>query len=360
MFVKIFAGKNRDEDFAGIFDETQEVVSEVFESDDCDVAQQKEESGVKSRRESTRSDRSTINRLKDLQQQEVLDLIHCLRNITDHMHVSHGLQTQRGGKGNSTGSRTSFTQSNAEVRPITANSIIVPYRRDVPATPSHMQIRMDDLPPVLNFRESSFTGDNHANRISSGRASFHKSDEFGETTSRTISVSERSLSRSHNFETSGFEDNSISSMTPGFYPAVLDRHSQRSNNRLISSSPVPIKTLGQFGFGMFDLHTPIGIAVAHDGNTILVSDQSKSRILIYYLDSEMMLGFIKCEGEIKDLAISTMGHVLVATNKTGVNLANAYTLDGYKIASLGKLLFVQNDLIKNNCFTDIFQGSVSY
>ena len=94
---------------------------------------------------------------------------------------------------------------------------------------------------------------------------------------------------------------------------------------------------------MFDLHTPIGIAAAHDGNTVLVSDQSKSRILIYDLDSGMMMGFIKCEGEIKDLTISTMGHVLVATNKTGVNLANAYTLDGHKIASLGKYIFFQYD-----------------
>ena len=345
FFLKLLVGKDSDVDFEGIFDRAQEDAPDVFESDGCEIAQQEEESGVKSRRESTRSDRTTINRLKDLQQQEVLDLIQCLSNITDHMHVSHGLQTQRAGTGNGAGSRTSTIQSNAELRPIIANSVAVPYRRDVPATPSHMQIRIDDLPPALGFRKSSFTEDNHASRISNGRASIHNSYEFGPTTSRTTSVPDRSLSKSNNFETSAFEDNSISPMTPGFYPAVLDRHSELLNNRLTPSNPVPIKTLGQFGFRIFDLHTPIGIAVAHDGNTILVSDQSKSRILIYDLDSGMISGFIKCEGEIKDLAISIMGHVLVATNKTGGNLANAYTLDGYKIASLGKLLFVQNDLI---------------
>ena len=330
------AGKDRDEDFAGIFDEihSQEVTPEVCESGDA--AEQEEEGGVRSRRESTRSDRSTINRLKDLQQQEVLDLIHCLSSITDHMHVSHGLQPYGPERGESARPSASLAQSTAEVRPITANSIAVPYRRDVPATPSHMQIRIDDLPSALNLRESSFTGDKHANRTSSGRISLHKSYEFGPTASRITSVPERSLSRSYNFETSGFEDNSTSSMTPGFYPAMLDRHSELLSNRQMPSNPVPIKTLGQFGFGMFDLHTPIGIAAAHDGNTVLVSDQSKSRILIYDLDSGMMMGFIKCEGEIKDLTISTMGHVLVATNKTGVNLANAYTLDGHKIASLGK------------------------
>ena len=332
------------------------------------------------------------------------------------MHVSHGLQPYGPERGEGARPRTILAQSTAEVRPITANSIALPYRRDVPATPSHMQIRIDDLPSALNLRESSFTGDNHANRTSSGRISLHKSYEFGPTASRISSVPGRSLSRSYNFETSGFEDNSTSSMTPGFYPAVLDRDSEPLCNRQMPSNPVPIKTLGQFGFGMFDLHTPIGIAAAHDGNTVLVSDQSKSRILIYDLDSGMMMGFIKyegeikdltistmghvlvvtnktehrtqtllissldleclifthqlvsllltmvilflsrtkvnqeylfmiltremmgfikCEGEIKDLTISTMGHVLVATNKTGINLANAYTLDGHKIASLG-------------------------
>ena len=323
------AGKDRDEDFAGIFDEihSQEVTPEVCESGDA--AEEEEEGGIRSRRESTRSDRSTINRLKDLQQQEVLDLIHCLSSITDHMHVSHGLQPYGPERGESARPSANLVQSNAEVRPITANSIVVPYRRDVPATPSHMQIRIDDLPSALNLRESSFTGDNHANRTSSGRISLHKSYEFGPTISRITSVPEGSLSRSYYFETSGFEGNSTSTMTPGFYPAVLDRDSQLLSNRQMPSNPVPIKTLGQFGFGMFDLHTPIG-------NTVLVSDQSKSRILIYDLDSGMMMGFIKCEGEIKDLTISTMGHVLVVMNKTGVNLANAYTLDGHKIASLGK------------------------
>ena len=335
------AGKDRDEDFAGIFDgnHSQEDAPDVFESDGRNVAEQEEEGGVRSRRESTRSDRSTINRLKDLQQQEVLDLIHCLSNITDHMHVAHGLQPQgarRTELGENPRPRTDFKQSNAETRPITANSIAVSHRRDIPATPSHMQIRIDDLPSALTFGESSFTGDDRANRTSSGRISLHKSYDFGPTTSRITSVPQRSLSRSYNFESRGFEDNSFSSMTPGFYPAVLDRHTDPLKNRLMPSNPVPIKTLGQFGFGIYDLHTPIGIAAAHDGNTVLVSDQSKSRILIYDLDSGMTLGIIQCEGEIKDLAISTMGHILVATNKTGVNLANAYTLDGHKIASLGK------------------------
>ena len=82
------------------------------------------------------------------------------------MHVSHGLQPHGPGRGESARSRTSFTQSNAEVRPITANSIAVPYRRDVPATPSHMQIRIDDLPLALDLRESSLTGDNHVQRTS--------------------------------------------------------------------------------------------------------------------------------------------------------------------------------------------------
>ena len=192
------AGKDRDEDFAGIFDEihSQEVTPEVCESGD--VAEQEEEGGVRSRRESTRSDRSTINRLKDLQQQEVLDLIHCLSSITDHMHVSHGLQPYGLERGESVRPSANLAQSTAEVRPVTANSIAVPYRRDVPATPSHMQIRIDDLPSALNLRESSFTGDNHANRTSSGRISLHKSYEFGPTASRITSVPERSLSRSYN------------------------------------------------------------------------------------------------------------------------------------------------------------------
>ena len=69
------AGKDNEdnaEDFEGIFDgiHSQEETPDVFESGD--VAEQEGEAAVRIRRESTRSDRSTINRLKDLQQQESL------------------------------------------------------------------------------------------------------------------------------------------------------------------------------------------------------------------------------------------------------------------------------------------------
>ena len=309
------------------------------------------------RRESTSSDRSTINRLKDLQQEEVFNLINCLSNITDHIHVS---RDSRDGESENTvrsarnptntldtnrqctedaRPSTSSVQQNADARPVTANSITVPYhRRDVPATPSHMQIKIDDLPFTLNWRESSFTRDRLKNRAQSSNVRLHRSYDF-ETTTRghnTTSSENERLSRSDNFGSTAVDDTSFNSLPPGFYPVALDRQSESLSNRIMPSNPTPIKTLGQYGLGMFDLHTPIGIATAHDGNTVLVSDQSKCRILIYDLESGIMPGCIRCEGEIKDLTISTMGHILVATYKASSILANAYTFEGHKIASLGK------------------------
>ena len=357
LIFKFFTGKDPDEDFDGIFDGTD---GDNFpnESRPRDTKRSAKDEDLRSaRRESTSSDRSTINRLKDLQQQEVLNLINCLSGITDNMHMSRNLRDDeisirdtRDRTNNSQMSRqdihnprpsTSQRQENSDSRPVTAQSSAVTYRREIPTTPSHMQIRIDDLPSAINWRESSFTRDRFKNRVPSGHGPvrLHRSYDF-ETTSSGINVPSREnerLSRSENFQSTALDDSSFQTLPPGFYPVVLDRQSESLSNRTMPSNPTPVKTLGQFGLGMFDLHTPIGIVTTHDGNTVLVSDQSKCRILIYDLESGMMPGCIKCEGEIKDLTISTMGHILVVTNKAGSTLANAYTFEGHHIASLGKL-----------------------
>ncbi len=325
----------------------------------------------RARRQSAQSDRVSINRLKDVQRQEVLELLRCLSSITDHIHTPRdltsghvtprdlaprGLDTEEGGPG----SRSPRLTVSLEDEPRSRSPRRHLYSREMqgsthrlgaaggggaldlssastagprshgypppPATPSHLQLRLDDPVQTPVARQTS-------------RSPVWRSEATPQGTLTTPSL-RHSPSRSRD---AGSTDPSPLPAAPGFYPAVQDgTHSTESpGNRIIRSNPVPIKTLGQFGSGLFDLNTPIGLTTPPDGGTVLVSDQHGSRVLVYDLESGVTSGCLRCEGDIRDVAISTMGHVLVATHDdAGSGLAVAYTLDGHKIASLGEWMCV--------------------
>ncbi len=179
--------------------------------------------------------------------------------------------------------------------------------RDVPATPSHMRLRIEDQSSARQTNQISSTADNQSNFIT------HDSIA---STSQTNQES--------------------STVAPGYHPALPGTFDSERATRTIPTNPAPMFTIGNYGNGLFDLMSPVGLSASHDGKNVLVSDQEKNRILIYDMESSQIQGVIKCDLEIKDLAISTMGHVVVASSKTGSPLAQAYTTEGDKIAMLGR------------------------
>lgn len=324
---------------------TFSIASSFFFAEEARTSQEPE-AGT-SRRESTGSDRASINRMRDIQRQEVLDLIRCLSDITDRLHVSRDLNEghlesgsfrQDFGQnfalhsGSTPQPGTSYGHHRHNSRPLTANSILYPGTTETPSV-SLMQIRFDEFPSYPSFGELPYFRE-HAG---SGIRTYHTNREPDPMRNPVGLQSRSSFSRLQDSEPAGYSETEVE--VPGYYPAVM-LETESGNQRTIPSNPAPIKTLGQFGMGMFDLCTPIGLTTAHQGNTVLVSDQSQCRILMFDLESGEMQGSIKCEGEIKDLTVSTMGHILVATHKAGSSLATAYTFDGHKIASLGERCFV--------------------
>ena len=178
--------------------------------------------------------------------------------------------------------------------------------RDVPATPSHMRLRIEDQSSARQTNQISSTADNQSNFINHG------------SVASTPETNQES-----------------STVAPGYYPALPGTFDSERATRTIPTNPAPMFTIGNYGNGLFDLMSPVGLSASHDGKNVLVSDQEKNRILIYDMESSQIQGVIKCDLEIKDLAISTMGHVVAASSKTGSPLGQAYTMEGDKIAMLG-------------------------
>ncbi len=196
-------------------------------------------------------------------------------------------------------------------------------RGQIPATPSHMRLNIEDQSITRWTNQISSTVNNQSNSITQDPASTSQTNQ---------------------------ESPSID-IAPGYYPALPGMLNTEPVNRTIPTNPAPMFTIGNYGNGLFDLMSPVGLTASHDGKTVLVSDQDKNRILIYDMDSSQIQGVIKCDMEIKDLAISTMGHIVVASSKTGSPLAQAYTMEGDKILALGrklKLNFTEKMSISNN------------
>ncbi len=182
--------------------------------------------------------------------------------------------------------------------------------RDIPATPSHMRVNIEDQSITRRTNQISSTVNNQSNSIIQDTSSTSQTNQEGPSVD----------------------------VAPGYYPALPSMLSAEPVIRTIPTNPTPMFTIGNYGNGLFDLMSPVGLAASHDGRTVLVSDQEKNRILIYDMDSSKIQGVIKCDMDIKDLAISTMGHVVVASSKTGFPLAQAYTMEGDKILALGRKL----------------------
>ena len=94
-----------------------------------------------------------------------------------------------------------------------------------------------------------------------------------------------------------------------------------------------ILCFGQFGNGLTDFTTPIGMVISPHGY-VVVSDQKDNRIMIFEKLGKLR-SILSTDGKIQDIAMNSKGHIVCANTKIANALAISYDMNGKVVSTYG-------------------------